>query len=70
MGGKLVRIKTDSILAENSNDILLEPSEIGGYKDEPLNVSPPFINDYKYKHTFRDWITNESSSGMLLTGLA
>ena len=53
MGGKLVRIKTDSILAENSNDVFLEPSEIGGYKIEPikgeLKVSPPFVNDYKYK---------------------
>lgn len=75
MGGKLVRIKTDSILAEDPNDVYLEPSEIGGYKIEPLkgelNVSPLFINDYKYTRTFRDWNkTNVSSSGMLITGLA
>ena len=50
MGGRLVQIKTDSILAEDSNNLFLEPAEIGGYKIEPLKGEECFSTIYQRLH--------------------
>lgn len=74
MGGRIVRLKSDSVVAEDSREVQCIPNTIGAYKveDNPteFRLSQDFEYNYEYELVKRDWNPVPTGYNRLLTGFA